>query len=251
MWALQGHRVVDQTLLGKILALPSENARAAAVKVVVDERDTLPEAQALLQTYAVDESPRVRLEAIRGLSFFRKPEATDAVLAAAKMPMDKWLRHEIVCALGATETAWTGRYVAKKIAQDDKNVAGMLDDIIKGSKTIGAAVPYMQTLLGKSDAAQEEKNKAMAALAAMKGNADKGKTIIKSLTCMGCHKIGEEGKAYGPASTKSARGGIRPKLSNRSSNRTPNCIRTSSPPKSKTPTARLTSDWSSTIKGTT
>lgn len=198
LWVLQGHRAVTMDLLNKALSLSSPNARAAAIKIAADERASLPEAVELLKKYAVDESPRVRIEAVRGLSFFRTPEATDAVLAAAKMPSDQWLKYVIKCTLGATESAWTGRYVAKKIAQDDKQLAGMLEEIIKGSKTIGLAVPYLKILLGANDASAEERNKAMAALASMKGNADRGKAIFRNSTCISCHKIYGEGANYGP-----------------------------------------------------
>jgi putative heme-binding domain-containing protein len=198
LWVLQGHRAVTLDLLNKALALSSPNARAAAVKIAVDERESLRDAVEILKKYAVDESPRVRIEAVRGLSFYKKADATDAVLAAAKLPSDMWLKYVLNCTLGATESAWTGRYVAKKIGQDDKELAKMLDEIIKGSKTIGLAVPYLKILLGANDASAEERNKAMAALASMKGNADRGKAIFRNATCISCHKVFGEGASYGP-----------------------------------------------------
>lgn len=201
LWVLQGHRAITPEMLNVALNLSSPNARAAAVKIAADERAALPEAVEILKKYATDESPRVRIEAVRGLSFYRTPEATDAVIAAAKMPSDQWLKYVITCSLGATESAWTGRYVAKKIGQDDKQVAAMLDEIIKGSKTIGLAVPFLKILLGSADAAPEERNKAMAALASMKGNADRGKAIFRNSTCISCHKVFGEGANYGPDMT--------------------------------------------------
>ena len=44
--------------------------------------------------------PRVRTEAIRWLSFYPTPEATDALLAAAKLSMDYWTRYTLEAALG-------------------------------------------------------------------------------------------------------------------------------------------------------
>ena len=54
----------------EVLAAKTPNARAAAMHLVADERDYLPNAFELLAAGVRDENPRVRLEAVRGLSFF-------------------------------------------------------------------------------------------------------------------------------------------------------------------------------------
>jgi putative heme-binding domain-containing protein len=41
----------------------------------------------------------------------------------------------------------------------------------------------------------------MAALASMKGNADRGKAIFRNSTCISCHKVFGEGANYGPDMT--------------------------------------------------
>ncbi len=205
MWVLQGHRVVDLKLVDQILATKTANARAAAIKVITDERERIPTAVEYLKKYAVEESPRVRIEALRGLSFFRSADAIDAVFAAAKLPTDKWLDYMIISTLGATEGAWTGRFLAKQIGQDDPKTKAVCEDIIKSSKTIGQAVPYLKILLGSKEASAEERNKAISALSTMKGgNADKGKAVFRNSTCISCHKVHGEGQDYGPELTKVA-----------------------------------------------
>jgi putative heme-binding domain-containing protein len=198
LWVLQGHRAVDPALLEQVLHSKTANARATAVKIAADERAYLPQALEILKRYAVDESARVRIEAVRGLSFFKSPEAVDAVVAAAKMPLDTWSTYVVQSTLGATESAWSGRFIAKKIATDNKALAAIMEDLLKGSKVGAAAIPYLKILLGQETKAKEERNKAMSALASMRGNVEKGKIVLRNAACLGCHKFYGEGQDYGP-----------------------------------------------------
>jgi putative heme-binding domain-containing protein len=157
----------------------------------------------MLIAAATDPSPKVRIEAVRGLSFFRGNDCTDAVLAAAKMPMDYWMQYVVKSTLGATQASWSTRFLTKQIGQD-KETSAMLGDIIKAAKAGGEAVPHLTTLLGADPATEEQKNKAMAALAAMKGIPEKGKLVWRNAGCVACHKVGTEGQDYGPELTKIA-----------------------------------------------
>ena len=84
LWALQGQHAVDPILLGEVLKAKTPNARAAAMHLVSDEADYLPNAPQLLAAGVRDENPRVRLEAIRGLSFFPTLASAKAALTAAR-----------------------------------------------------------------------------------------------------------------------------------------------------------------------
>lgn len=202
LWVIQGHRKVEEKFLREVVtSFKSENARAVAVKIAAEERERLPNAKAILIAAAADPSPRVRIEAVRGLSFFRGNDCTDAVLTAAKMPMDYWMGYVVRSTLGATQPSWATRYFAKQIGQE-KEMRTMLGEIIKAAKAGGEAVPYLTLLLGSEPASDEQKNKAIAALAAMKGNAGKGKQVWRNAGCIACHRIGTEGQDYGPELTK-------------------------------------------------
>jgi azurin len=94
LWVRQWNDVVNVDLLKAVLKSPEPNARAAATRVLCYWRDRVPEAVALLKEQANDESPRVRLEAVRALSFFNGPAAKEAMLASTEVlskPMDYWL----------------------------------------------------------------------------------------------------------------------------------------------------------------
>ena len=68
--ATLAHNVVDVELLKRLLTSKDFRARAAATRVLCYWRDRVPDALGLLRTQAADESPRVRLEAVRAASFF-------------------------------------------------------------------------------------------------------------------------------------------------------------------------------------
>ena len=92
LWVQQGHHAVDAGLLEKVLTATTPDARAAATRIVADTRESLPNALVLLTRMATDEHPRVRTEAVRGLSFFPTLDAVNAVLPSAASS-DYWLRY--------------------------------------------------------------------------------------------------------------------------------------------------------------
>lgn len=198
LWAQQSHHAVDPDLLKVVFGSPVFEARAAAVHIACDERDRIPGALDLFKKAATDEHPRVRTEAARALSFYSTPDAVDAVLGIAKMPMDYWTRYAVESALGATEHVWRQSYLTGKLAADNPTGRQILDDWTKSSKAGAAAVPWLKQLLSGEANTAEMKNKAMTALAGMRGNANKGREVFVR-TCTACHRVGNgEGQDYGP-----------------------------------------------------
>src|SRR5207247_604882 len=81
LWVHQWHNVVDEELLKRLLRSPDYHARAAATRVLCYWRDRVKDPLALLKVQAADESPRVRLEAVRACSFFKTSQAAEVALA--------------------------------------------------------------------------------------------------------------------------------------------------------------------------
>jgi putative heme-binding domain-containing protein len=80
------------------------------------------------------------------------------------------------------------------------NKAGkeLLDRVIALDKKGAEAVPYLQILLGKDQQPEEARNKAMQAIADIKGgNIENGKFVFRR-TCTACHRVYGEGAAFGP-----------------------------------------------------
>ena len=124
LWVHQWHNVVDRGLLDRMLRSPEPNARAAAVRVLCYWRDRAPDALAVLRAAAADESPRVRLEAVRAASFFRSVDAVGVVLTAKKFPTDYYLDYTIGETMRQLEPIWRKALAeGQQIAAD--NPAGM------------------------------------------------------------------------------------------------------------------------------
>ena len=80
LWVHQWHNVVDEALLKTMLRSPDYHARAAATRVLCYWRDRVSDPLALLAVQAKDESPRVRIEAVRACSFFKTSKAAEIAL---------------------------------------------------------------------------------------------------------------------------------------------------------------------------
>ena len=80
LWVHQWHNVVNLDLLKRNLRSPNHNARAAATRVLCYWRDRVPAPLDLLKVQVGDEHPRVRLEAVRALSFFTTSKAAEIAL---------------------------------------------------------------------------------------------------------------------------------------------------------------------------
>jgi len=189
---------VDPALLKQVLAARTPEARAAATRVLADERDRLAGAQEMLIAAASDENPRVRTEACRGLSFFSTSEASAAVLKALQGGSDPWVRYTAEAALAANQSSWQGDYLKGELTRSNPAAKAILDGIVAQSKTGAQAVPYLQILLGKEPQPAEARSKAMQALSDMRGgNVENGKAVFRR-NCIACHKVYNEGADYGP-----------------------------------------------------
>ncbi len=98
LWLQQAFDEVDSDLLSQMLRCPEPKARAAATRVLCYARDRVQDALGLLKPQLNDEHPRVRLEAVRALSFFngdRTPQAQEAALELLQHPLDYYLEYTL------------------------------------------------------------------------------------------------------------------------------------------------------------
>ncbi len=87
LWVHQWHNIVNLDLLNAVLKSPEHRARAQAVRVLCYWRDRVPGALELLKAAIADEAPRVRLEAVRALSFFDGEDAVRATQIAYEVQL--------------------------------------------------------------------------------------------------------------------------------------------------------------------
>lgn len=95
LWVYQYHNVVNEPLLKRMLQSPDFHARAAATRVLCYWRDRVSDPLALLKIQANDQSPRVRLEAVRACSFFSTPQAAEVALEVLNHPLDEYLKYTL------------------------------------------------------------------------------------------------------------------------------------------------------------
>src|SRR5437867_3975569 len=88
LWVQQWLNVVDEDLLRRVLRSPDYRARAAATRVLCYWRDRVKDPLALLEVQTRDESPRVRLEAVRACSFFKTAKAAEVALTVLDKEAD-------------------------------------------------------------------------------------------------------------------------------------------------------------------
>jgi len=197
MWALAGQHVVDVELVKQILASPTPDARAAAAHIIADLRAYNPQAFELLVPLINDPHPRVRLEAIRGLSFFPTPESVTVILGAFQHPLDSELTFSLESTLGALRPVWEqARQQGHDLAADNPTAAAFLDRVAAGNDR-GREV----TSLVKSIVEHYEKDGHRTTLTArlngLEGNPDDGGKVFKR-ACQACHRVGNEGSEFGP-----------------------------------------------------
>jgi putative heme-binding domain-containing protein len=91
LWLHQSLAEVDADLLRRVLASPEPRARAAATRVLRFWRDRLPDPVGLLAGQVHDDSARVRLEALLGLSYLPSLEASRAAVQVLDHETDYYL----------------------------------------------------------------------------------------------------------------------------------------------------------------
>jgi len=199
LWVLQGHHAIDGDLLRRVLQSKTPHARAAAMHLVADEREYLPDAQEILEAGIRDDHPRVRLEAVRGLSFYPNMSAVAAALAVLDSPMDSWLEYTLEHTLGALEPAWTEAFQNGKLVEDDSRAAQFITNYIERRRPGLAAQGHLSLLLDP-DSAAKKRDDAYASLEKMRGSRRNGQRVFQRV-CATCHKVANTGFDFGPELT--------------------------------------------------
>ncbi|WP_437186044.1 PVC-type heme-binding CxxCH protein [Planctomicrobium sp. SH668] len=94
-WVKQHHNILDEALLKQLLSAKDGRARAAAVRALCYATDRVEQPLELLKAAVHDEHPRVRLEAVRALSFFDSQEALDASVEVLLYDQDDYLEYTL------------------------------------------------------------------------------------------------------------------------------------------------------------
>jgi glucose/arabinose dehydrogenase/azurin len=172
LWVFQHHDVVEESLLRRLLGAKEFRARAAAVRVLHHWLDRVPDGMALLGTAVRDEAPRVRLEAVRALSFVPTARATDLALDVLRQPTDYYLDYTLDSTITTLEKAWKPAMLSgqRLAAGNDEGLSYLLARLRPAELTaLPPSAPVFNELLGRPDVELGYRRQALEGLAALSG----------------------------------------------------------------------------------
>lgn len=95
LWVHQTQNVIEADLLKQLLSAKDHRARAAAIRVLSFWMKRVDNPLELLKPMVNDTHPRVRLEAVRALSFTEGDEAIELALEVLEHDMDDYLQYTL------------------------------------------------------------------------------------------------------------------------------------------------------------
>jgi putative heme-binding domain-containing protein len=188
LWVLQGQRAVSPALLETVLKSSEPRARAAAVRVLADEWNRIPRAFDYVKPATRDENLRVRLEAVRALSYVETQESADLIIAAAEQPMDYYLEYTVEHALRALEPQWKERFQKEQIAVQSREARDLIATVAAGRPELAAAQRSFRRLGHSTDLSRKDRDEAVNVIASARGNASAGREVF-TRACTSCHKL--------------------------------------------------------------
>ncbi|MCA9129914.1 MAG: ThuA domain-containing protein [Planctomycetales bacterium] len=198
LWLQESFGKLDAALVERIMKSDDFHARAAAVHSVANEMSRFAGAINVFRQAIADEHPRVRLEAVRALSYVQTAEAAEIALQCVNMAMDYWLdytlEHTLQALAPAAEAAEKrGGFLAGATAQAQDYYATYKLSTGPGGRAIKPLKDAEDPELSL-----RSRSEAIRTLSRIRGgNAEKGMVVFDRV-CSACHMIGDKGKAFGP-----------------------------------------------------
>jgi glucose/arabinose dehydrogenase/plastocyanin len=172
LWVHEHNDRVNVPLLSQLLTAREFRARAAAVRVLQHWFDRVDNGMALLAQAVKDPEPRVRLEAVRALSFVPTAEAASTALQVLAQPMDYYLHYVLDSTMSTLEPVWKPLLTTGGAFAPD-NAAGLtfvLDRLTPADLArVKRSTPVYHALLSRQGIAPAVRREALDALATQNG----------------------------------------------------------------------------------
>jgi len=204
LYVQAGHRAVDRAHLARVLRAASRDARAMAVHVLSEEWVRLGRPMDLLRPMTSDADARVRLEAVRALSFVDSLEAAEAAVEVARQPMDYWVSYTLQHTLGALERHWKPALERGEFARNNPAGRDYATAWAQGNPALATVRPQLAKLVANDGLGEAERQRLIEAVAKVSGRAKEGRVVFERV-CTSCHKVGNVGINYGPELTQVSR----------------------------------------------
>jgi len=211
LYVQQGQHGVDRDLLARVLKAKARDARALAVHVMADEWAYLGQPLDMLRPMVNDPDPRVRLEAVRALSFVDTTEAAELALEAARQPMDYWVDYTLQHTLGALQDHWEPALAKGELAKANEPGRNYAAAYAKGQPSIVAVKQQLDRLIANDGLRGNQRRQLITSVARVEGRVREGRFVFERV-CTACHKVQNFGINYGPELTKVAERLSREKL---------------------------------------
>lgn len=197
LWLQESFRALDPTLVNRLMASDDFHARAAVVHAVSNEIERYGDALNVLKLAIADAHPRVRLEAIRGLSYVQTAEAAEIALSATELPMDYWTEYTLEHTLQALAPYADAAIAEGDFLADNKPLADYYATYKLSTGPGGRAVKPLKTA-ENTELPIRAREAAIRELARIRGGKASQGGVVFSRVCSACHQIGDVGKAFGP-----------------------------------------------------
>jgi len=198
LWLQESFRQIDPALVNRIMECPDFNARAAAVHTASNEFRRYPELMQLFSRAVNDPHSRVRLEAVRGLSFLESVEAAELALQVTLHPLDYWTQYTLEHTLQALRPYAD---VAERSGTFLSSAPASIREFYENYKLeMGPGGEAVKPLKDAEDPQLSDlrRNKAIRTLANI-GGGDVGRgQVVFGRVCSACHRVGDVGKEFGP-----------------------------------------------------
>jgi azurin len=173
LWVYQHHDVVEPDLLKRLLQAKEPRARAAATRVLQHWYDRVEGAMGLVRQSVKDPAPRVRLEAVRLLSFVPTREAAETALEALRQPTDYYLEYVLDSTMSTLEKVWKPVLTSgKPFPADNADGLAFLLARLEPSElsSAPAGVPAFRAMLERSGIEPRIRQQALEGLAKLNGS---------------------------------------------------------------------------------
>ena len=172
LWVYEHHDVVERELLTTLLQAKEFRARAAATRVLQHWFDRLDGSMALLTRMVGDPAPRVRLEAVRALSFVPTVAAAEAALESVKQPLDYYLQYTLDSTITTLAPVWKAELAGGRpfAASNPEGLAFALARLeTKELAALSGSAPVYRALIDRPGVEPPVRQEALAGLARLNG----------------------------------------------------------------------------------
>jgi azurin len=176
LWVYQHHDTPEPKLLRQLLEAKDYRARAAAVRVLHHWFDRVDDGMALLKRMVQDPAPRVRLEAVRALSFIPTVEAAETALDALRQPTDYYLQYTLDSTITTLQKVWkpalqTTQSTGRPLSGDNPAGLSFLLSRLTPEELIAAppSTPVFHALLTRPGVTSAQRQAALEGLAKQNG----------------------------------------------------------------------------------